>query len=86
MHQAIRKSRIGHYTELVRGITGNSPWRSHGEAQDNWKVTVPMLNTGEDGRVRDERAAENAETNKQVICKAREDMKEIKSPAHESVM
>lgn len=45
-----------------------------------------MLNTGEDGRVKDERAAENAETNKQVICKAREDMKEMKSPAHESVM
>lgn len=47
---------------------------------------MPMLNTGEDGRVRNERTVENAGTNKQVICKAREDMKEMNSPVHESVM
>lgn len=45
-----------------------------------------MQNTGEDGRVRNERAAENAGTNKQVICKVREDVKEMNSPVHESVM
>lgn len=56
------------------------------EAQDNWRMTVLMLNTGEDGRVRNERAVKNAGTNKQVIFKAMEDMKEMNSTAHESVM
>lgn len=55
------------------------------EAQNKWKMTVPVLNTGEDGRVRNERAVKNAGTNKQVICKAMEDMKEMNSTAHESV-
>lgn len=48
-------------------------------------MTVPMLNTGEDGCMRDERAVRNAGTNKQVICKAMEDVKEMNSTAHESV-
>lgn len=44
-----------------------------------------MLNTGEDSRVRNERAVQNAGTNKQVICKAMEGIKEMNSTAHESV-
>lgn len=48
-------------------------------------MTVPVLNRGEDGGMSDERAVRNAGTNKQVICKAMEDGKEMNSAAHESV-
>jgi len=55
------------------------------EAQDNGKMTMPVLTTGEDGGGEDEGAVENARTNKDVICKAMEDVKEMNSTAHESV-
>lgn len=42
-------------------------------------MTVPSLNMGEDGGVRNERAVKDSGTNKQVICKATEDMKEMNS-------
>lgn len=38
-----------------------------------------------DGSVRNEKAVKNAGTNKQVICKAMEAMKEMNSTVHESV-
>lgn len=40
---------------------------------------------GEGGGVRDERAVRNAGTNKQVICKAMEDTKEMNSTTRKSV-
>ena len=48
-------------------------------------MTMPVLTTGEDGGGEDEGAVENARTNKDVICKAMEDVKEMNSTAHESV-